>query len=286
MERNVLIQSPPEKQSLSVGELLRKRINVDEQGIDNLTFKIAETQNELESAYRLIHDTYVKSGYMNPSPSGLRFGFFNAMPYTQTFLGKRNAETILTISLFPDSLLGLPLDKLYKKEIDTLRAKGRYVAEVGTLASVVNNQNAIMHIIKLMYYCAKELLKIDDLVSTVHPKHKNFYKSILCFEEIGEIKSYSNVNNNPAVALRLDLNRFREYYWNFYPREPLEKDIHHFFFIKKSGLILPPESKYPPRIWNTELFNYFFMKKTNMYFEADDKAKKLMEEYYGESVYA
>jgi len=286
MERIVLIQSPPEKQGLSVEELLRKRIKVDEQGIENLTFKIAETQNELESAFRLIHDAYVKSGYMNTSSSALRFGFFNAMPYTQTFLSKSNGDTIMTITLFPDSPLGLPLDKLYKREIDTIREKGRYIAEVGGLASVVNNQNAILHLIKLLYYHAEELLKIDDLVITVHPKHKNFYKVILCFEEIGEIKSYPDVKDNPAIALRLDLHRFREYYWNFYPREPLEKDLHHFFFIKNSESILLPESKSPLRIWNAKLFNYFFLEKTNMYFEADDKTRELMEKYYGEYICA
>ena len=282
MDKHVLIKPQVSDNQLTTIKLLRKRIKVNEEGIENVFFKIAETKAELESAYHLIHEIYIKNGYMNPSPSRLRFGFYNAMPYTQTFIGNIDSETMVTMTLFPDSPLGLPLDDVFRKEADCLRSQGRYLAEVGGLGSVINNQNAIMHLIKILYCYAEEYQKVDDLLITVHPKHKNFYKIILGFEEIGETKSYAYVMDNPAVALKIDLHKYREDYWNFYPREPLENDLYHFFFIKNSNSISLPEKKVPLHVWNPKLFDYFFKEKTSLYAEADSKTKDLLQKYYTE----
>jgi hypothetical protein len=280
MDESVLTQPTLVKRQLSTNELFRKRVRVNEEGIENIIFKIAETKEKLESAYRLTYEMYVKNGYMSPSPTTLRFNFFNAMPYTQTFIGESGSDTIMTITLFPDSPLGIPMDCLYKNEVDKLRQEGRYVAEVGGLISTVNCQNSLMHLIKALYTYADKYLKVDDLVATVHPKHSNFHEIILCFEKIGAIKSYSYVNGNPAVALRLDLHKYREYYWNYYPREPFENDLHNFFFVRDSEMILLPNEKMPFRVWDQGIFNYFFQEKSNFYVEADPKIKELMLKYY------
>jgi hypothetical protein len=283
MEKNVLIQEPPViKESLSESYLLRKRFKIIDESIENFVFKIAANQEELESAYCLNYKIYVKQGYMNQTSSKMRINHFNAMPYTQTFIGIQNNRTVMTISLFPDSQLGIPMDRLYKKEIDKLREKGRYVAEVGSLVSEINNQSTLMHLIKILFLYAQEYIYVDDLVVTVHPKHKNFYKVILCFEEISTMKTYSYVNDNPAIAFRMDMHKVREYYWNAYPREPVENDFYNFIFVKNSTSIILPGNKSPLYVWNTNLFNYFFKEKTDLYFEADHKTREIMHKYYHE----
>jgi hypothetical protein len=286
MDTRVLTEIQQAKSQLSTKELFRKKIKVNEEGINHIRFKIAETKEELEAAYHLNYEIYVKNGYMQPSSTGLRFSLFNAMPYTQTFIGAENTETVMAITLFPDSPLGLPMDSLYKQEVDKLRQDGRYVAEIGGLISKVNNQNLFLHLLKSLYLYADKYLQVDDLVATVHPKHSNFHEIILCFERFGAVKSYSYVNDNPAVALRLDLHKFKEYYWNNYPREPLEKDLYHFFFVKNSSTICLPEKNKPVHVWNSGLFQYFFNEKTNFYQTSDQRTKELIQKYYLEYVMA
>lgn len=53
-------------------------------------FKYAETREELEEAYRITHDAYVESGYMNPNPSGIRVSLFNALPHTLTIIARQD----------------------------------------------------------------------------------------------------------------------------------------------------------------------------------------------------
>ncbi len=280
MENHVLIKLQVADSKLTNGELFRRRIKVNEEGIENINFKIAETKAELESAFHLTHQIYVQNGYMNPCPSGLRFNFFNAMPYSQTFIANANDQTIMTMSLFPDSPLGMPADCMFQEKINEYRLQGRYLAEIGANVSTINNQKALMHLIKIMHSYARDYLKIDDFVITVPPKHKNFYIHVLGFELFGEQTEYAYVNDNPAVALKLDLHENKNIYWNNYPREPLENDLHHFLFVKDSHLIALPEKKVPLKVWDNQIFDYFFKEKTNFYVEADDKTKSLIEKYY------
>jgi hypothetical protein len=286
METKLLVQEQTiAKKPLSSFDLLRRKIKVNEQGLDNFIFKIAETKEELESAYQLVYDIYVKAGYIDPTSSHLRIKFFNAMPYSQTFITKIDDQVTMTMSLFPDSLLGVPLDIGFQKKLNEYRKQNRYLAEIGSYVSNVNNQKADLHLMKAVIFYAKEFLKIDDIIISVSPKHKNFYVHVLGFEVIGEIESYANIKGNPAYALKLDLNNYKNYFWDKYSREPIENDLYHFFFVRDSFSIKLPENLRPLHVWNAKLFSYFFKEKTDLYFKADDKTREIMNKYYEEAVY-
>ncbi|MDA3789578.1 MAG: cyclic nucleotide-binding domain-containing protein [Desulfobacula sp.] len=90
---------------------------------------------------------------------------------------------------------------------------------------------------RIMHQYATQHLDIDDLVITVHPKYLWVYEDVLLFEKIGAMREYSYVKNNPAVALRLDLRTAEKKYKKIYGAEPLEKDLHHFFFSAQSDSI-------------------------------------------------
>ena len=53
-----------------------------------LVLKIAETKEELEACFSLLHDAYVESGFMKPDPSGMRLSIYHALPTTTTLCAK------------------------------------------------------------------------------------------------------------------------------------------------------------------------------------------------------
>ena len=189
--------------------ILRRKIKIDEKKLKGVSFKIADSIDELSAAFRLVHDAYVKVGYMDPVPSGMRVTKYNTLPYSTTFVGKEHGAVVLTMSLIPDSEYGLPMDAIYKIEVDALRKKGRKVAEIGSLASHPefrnSNQNIPMYGNKIVHSYARCYLGIDDLVITISPKHRWFYECILLFEQLGGEKPYDYVKGSPAIAMRLDM---------------------------------------------------------------------------------
>ncbi len=64
------------------------------------------TREELLAAMALVHDQYVRCGYMPPHPSGFRAVVHNALPSTASYVALAGDELIATVSLFLDSQLG------------------------------------------------------------------------------------------------------------------------------------------------------------------------------------
>ena len=196
--------------------------------------------------FRLLHDVYVQTGLTDPLPIPLRIVPHHSDPESKVFMGDfRHGQSmqlpVYTISLFSDNEQGLPIDEAFQKEVDILRKQGRRLVEAGCLASNpafrTGNQNIPMLGNRLILNYASQNLDADDLLITVHPRHLKIYENILLFEKIGEISSYSYVNGKPAVALRLNLNTMVKAYQEAYAGAPIEKDLHHFFFVAHSDAI-------------------------------------------------
>ena len=250
------------------GTIFRNRLKINCVKDDRTIFKIANTLSELEDAYKLVHDVFVDSGYIDPHPLGLRVKIHNALPETTTFIAKFHQRIALTLTLYPDSQLGVPMDSAYKRDIDKLRGQGRTVAEVGALASnvVIRNHGISMIANKIIINYATEFLGIDDIIITVHPRRRWVYESILLFEKIGKVKEYEEVKGNPAVALRLNLNTARERYMKKYGKKTLENNMYDFIFNKKISDLANFETiKNDEPIWTESLLSYFFKEKSDVF---------------------
>ena len=265
-------------------EKLRGRIKIGLEDADNYKFKIADRKDEYESACRLVHDKYVQKGYMTPTESGLRLSLQNALPETTTFIGKKKDTIISTLTIFQDSEMGLPMDAIYKQELDHLRQQGRKIVEVGALAvhpSICKqDQTVLMHGNKIMHSYSREYLGVDDLVVAINPRHQWFYEHILLFEQIGELKAYNYVKKAPAVAYRLDLNKAEIKYKATYQNKPLEKNLYRFFYVDKSPCIQYPEKNRHVCFWNKDRIKYFFEIKTQLLTESTEEMVRCLENNY------
>ena len=95
----------------------------------NLIFSLAKSDKELVKATSLVKSEYVKQGYLTPKNN------INIPPFSATFIAKNNATMVGTVSVVADSEEGLPMDTMYQKELDHLRAQHKKIAEVCRLAS-------------------------------------------------------------------------------------------------------------------------------------------------------
>ena len=66
---------------------------------ERLVLKIAESREELEACFKLLHDAYVSSGFMTPDPSGMRVTIYHALPTTTTLCAKIGDQVVGTLSL-------------------------------------------------------------------------------------------------------------------------------------------------------------------------------------------
>ena len=75
-----------------------------------LVLKIAETREELEACFKLLHDAYVSSGFMKPAPSGLRATIYHALPTTTTLCAKFDGQVVGTLGVIGPTRM--PYDRM------------------------------------------------------------------------------------------------------------------------------------------------------------------------------
>ncbi len=227
-------------------KIIRLKLPALSLDLDDIIFRPSISPDDYLKCFRLLHDVYVQSGYAEPSETALRIIPQHSNPASKVFLGCHlnddyQVTPVYTISLFPDSDEGLPMDAGFKRELDILRNQGRSIAEVGCLASNPSFRRKDMNIPmlgnRIIHQYATQCLDIDDLVITIHPKYQWVYQDVLLFEKIGAMTEYSYVKNNPAVAFRLDLRSAEKKYKKIYASYPIEKDLHRFFFSAPSSSI-------------------------------------------------
>ena len=226
--------------------ILRSGLPAFQTSLEGIVFRQALSIEDYIYCFRLLHDVYVCAGFTKPSRIPLRIIPHHADPESRVFLGSLTDSEdekmpIYTASLFPDNQHGLPMDLGFKRQVDQLRDKGRKLVEVGCLASHPvyrrGDKNIPMLGNRMIVSYAMKNLGADDLLITVHPKYLKIYEDILLFEKIGRISSYSYVNDNPAVALRLDLNTAPQRFKDAYAKTPKRKNLYHFFVESESASI-------------------------------------------------
>jgi hypothetical protein len=189
--------------------------------IDGITYKIASCQEEREEAFRLVHDTYVTGGLMDPNAHRMRVTPWHLLPTTDLFVAIHEDEVVYTITLISDDSQGVPMDAIYPNEVDALRAAGIYFAELSCLASRRGyfSPRKMFDIFVRLNGLMIQYARYNDLqqvLIAIHPRHARFYQRALGFEQMGGPKAYEAVRGNPAVACvhdfaRLDLQPYLLY---------------------------------------------------------------------------
>ena len=202
------------------------------ESIDRPSIKIAETFEEYEQSFRLVYQEYDSLGYISrPHPHRLHYSIHTLLPQTCIFLFKEYKTVVSTLTQIADTeLFGLPMDVLYKDEIDALRDQGRKIVEISALATPSEKRwhNLLVYLAKA-YFQYANMAGVNDLVIMVNPKHVAFYKAVFMFKEFGEEKMYDAVSA-PAVALRINYDTF----WDdmaeaFDTEEDFETNLYEFF---------------------------------------------------------
>ena len=240
--------SPERRRTIRIkrSELLKWRL--DE--IDRPAVKIAGEIDEYQQAFSLVHDTYLRMRYLNtPKPHGMLFGTHTLLPQTVIFVAKSYLTVISSLTeIFDTEQFGLPMDELYQKELDGLRSEGRKIVELSALVTPANTRwiNVFMFISKVAYLYSLDR-GVNDVCIAVNPRHVRFYKHILLFEELGPQRYYPRVNA-PAVALRVNMDRYKEKLKSAYDGLDFDCNLHAYFHeeagfraSEKTWAVLPGE---------------------------------------------
>lgn len=257
-----------------------------------LVLKIAETQEELEACFRLLHDAYVDSGFMVPDPSGMRVTIYHALPTTTTLCAKIGNRVVGTVSLIRESSIGFPLQRIF--DLTDVRSKEGQIAEVSALAvhpKFRRSANAVLlPLVKFMYEYSTTFFDTRHLVIAVNPRHIGMYESMVCFKRLtaNVVDNYDFVNGAPAVGATLDLKYAPEELRQLNKGGPDNRNMYKFFCETKLPNIQMPRRRFfttNDPVMTPQLIDHFFNKKTTVFADLDDRHKALLHQIYDSPEY-
>ena len=267
--------------------LYRSFVDCDPKPDPRLTLKIAQTQEELEACFKLLHDAYVASGFMQPDPSGMRLNIYHALPSTTTLCAKFDGEVVGTISLIRESVFGFPLQSIF--DLQELRDKRGRLAEVSALAVHPKFRRSggmiLFALMKFMYDYCTTFFDTRHLVIAVHPNRIEMYESLLFFERLSEnpVANYAFANGAPAVGATLDLRLAPEIFKRVYGKKPRRKNLFLYFLRTRLPNIMMPGRRYfstNDPVMTPALLDYFFNQRSAIFAQLGERDKSLLHSIY------
>lgn len=222
MNPQYLVESPPG----AVRPLTDALYDVDFAAEDLLgyTVGLAQSLSERMAAWSLVHSEYRAKGLAIEGEEGLWLTPHDLLPDTTTYAAYCGGEVCATLTAVVDGEMWLPCEEVFGEEVSTLRADGRRITEVISLASTIASPRlgnlALLALFRLMFLRARYMLARTDMVIAVHPRHVDFYRKKLLFMQISAPRAFDKVNGAPAVLMHLDLEMVPARYWECFGGAP------------------------------------------------------------------
>jgi hypothetical protein len=213
--------------------LFRSQLDLPTIKESGLTFKPAETAEEFQAAFEILHECYVEFEYMKPNKAGLRVTPYHLLPNTVTLIVKKNNEVIGTVSIVRDNPLGLPMDKIF--DLSHLRQSPGVIGEISALAirkQFRGKKGQVLHLLmRYLWKFTQEYLNLETFVCAVNPAMNEMWESIYLFKSLkalNRIDKYDFVNDAPAIGLVVPVHGSFPIWQAQYQQTSANKDLYNF----------------------------------------------------------
>lgn len=269
---------------------MRRMIKVDQIYPPELSFRLAKTQEELEAAYKILHDSYVEMKYMPPDPTGMRLIKYFALPTTSTLIALWKDEVVGTMSIIRQSPFGLPMDQNF--DLTNYYQLGWQVAEVSSLAIKrefrQDRGRVFLPLCKFFYDYARFYMNLDAVVIAVNPTWVDFYEGLLNFQPLPDqvVETYGFANGAPASGLILPLKQSEKDFKSRYSHLHRDNNLYEFFVPRGLQNAQFPErwiNKSLDPVMTPKMLEYFFAEKSSVLKDLEPREVQFMRSLYPHS---
>jgi hypothetical protein len=173
---------------------------------EDIHVDLAITRLDRQRALELRQEVYQRKGLSRETALKPRVSPQSCVPGSAIFVAKQEAVVMGTISFYMDSVMGLPMDEVYGKEVDTMRERYARIAEVGSLAVLETRRD--LGVITMLYQAAFRWAVTTNtqcVVACVRPSTRRVYSKVLLFEVLGESKRLPRFLGTPSIPIALDI---------------------------------------------------------------------------------
>ncbi|NUM59194.1 MAG: hypothetical protein HUU56_11210 [Bdellovibrionaceae bacterium] len=212
--------------------LIRDSLDIDKDQLKGIEIRVAKSQNEINQAFRLLHESYVSNGLMDSKEHELRITKYHCLPTSLIIVALQDGKVIGTVTHVLDSQLGLPSDSAI--DLSEMRKKGNRIAEVSSLAvrkGFRRSHALLFALTRYMFHYAHKIAGVDYWIIGVRDNVASYYEAIFFFKRFKTKKiAHGFVKDSPSYFLYMSLGDSEEKFLRCYNSKPLNKNLYHFYF--------------------------------------------------------
>lgn len=166
---------------------IRHKAALHKTPIDRFRVCIAHDLEQHQDAFTLLHIAYVFQGLQAPRGVTMRITPQHVLPESTVLVAYEGDAIVGTMTVTLDSPAGLPLDKDYKKELDSWRDQGDLLVEFGSLAVVRRCwHDGVTTLLNMAaFWWSHSYLNANRLVMGINPSARDVYAALFCFKPLG-----------------------------------------------------------------------------------------------------
>lgn len=257
-----------------------------------LEFKIAETMEELEWAYRLLHDSQITSRQQNPDSTKIKTIKHFALPTTTLFVAKWDGVVMGMASIVRKGPFGLPMESAF--DLSGMESAGQSFAEISHVVISERFQHRLNEIFfpffGFLYSYMKNHMTLDKLFVAVPPQMVNLYESLdFLFLEKPLVKKYSLENKLPVIGMWSDMKTWESRLKELYEKESVDCNLYQYLMhqsLKNSKFSEHPFANGMGPIMTPTMLNFFFRIKSSVFEELTEKEVLALYSCYPQKSYA
>lgn len=251
---------------------------------------VANTKQLRQMAFKLVYDVYLSKGYdvRLGRESGLWCTVHSLHPGTVIFLAFNAEQPAGTVSVIPDSRLGLPADLVFPEGLVNLRRIGKRLCEVSSLVvdeGVAGSTLELpMHLYRLVHLTSRHLLNCTDVVASFMAHHAAFYERFLLFDDISPDSRVSPKTGRQVMFGWINLETMEARYKGRYGHLSGKRNLYRWFFESRDEDVILAWLRRNRRPMTGEELNYFGVRKSGILSSAGPDAITTLKKYYEEIV--
>lgn len=202
---------------------------------DTYSIRLVNSPTRRSAASALIQRMYSWRGY--DTTNAEVFAHSNSWMTFEVF---SQQQLFGTLTLGIDGEGGLLADALHEDELNSFRSKKRKVCELSKFAidSQSGSKEVLASLFHLTYIYARSIHNADDAIIEVNPRHTSFYRRMLGFRTVGDVRTCSRVNA-PATLMHLELDYMDAQILSWAgARKYSDKSLYPYFFSREEEEIL------------------------------------------------
>jgi len=181
-----------------------------------LQFETAHNVNKMTDAWRLVYEVYKQSGLIAPNPYKIHTTARATNDRTAVFHGSRDSTLESTLTAVVDGPDGLPLDSVFKPQLDTMRRNAKRLMECCMFAHAGQHAQAegasavpqigtsLINLMRLAFWYGVHS-SVSDFVLGVPANQTAFFTRAFGFKQIAPEQKDTTLNNQPVALLHGDL---------------------------------------------------------------------------------